>query len=90
MLNTKHCHLHVPTCTVNNIIVAYRGAKLWNSLPENLRNKKPYTLFKKSFRIIILSFTVTMQEIDKLIGINNLLSAVSLANYSWGSPLQGF
>ena len=51
------CKLHLDYQRINygKFSIKYRGAKLWNTLPENLRNQKSYSSFKKSIKIYIQS-----------------------------------
>ena len=38
---------------IGKFSVKYRGAQLWNSLPDNLRNQKSYSSFKNLIKIYI-------------------------------------
>ena len=45
--SASNIHIDYQRTNYGKFSVKYRGAKLWNNLPENLRNQKSYGRFKK-------------------------------------------
>ena len=44
--SATNIHINYQRTNYGKFCVQYRGAKLWNSLPDNLRNQKSYSSFK--------------------------------------------
>ena len=48
--SASNIHIDYQRTNYGKFSVKYRGAKLWNNLPENLRNQKSFGRFKKMIK----------------------------------------
>ena len=51
--SASNIHIDYDRTNYDKFSVKYKGAQLWNSLPENLRNQKSYSLYKNLIKTYI-------------------------------------